>query len=286
LWAAAPPLWQAATAAQPPHANCRRVLVAHFTFAVQVLAKKTADGPKVAIVGVTGAVGQEFLRVSRSCLPPVPCGHLLSTACWRLAAASPLPPLCIPTTCQVCEVLSIARHPRLHHAHSHAPPPQVLHERDFPYSDLKLLASARSAGRTYSFEGEQYTVEELTEDRWAPGGWALGGGQADGTGGGGAAAPWLCVIGRRGGDTWGQVWPPAGWVPALHPVLHPPAHNTHANHHTTTTNVCTHVFHPPPAASRGWTLRSSPPAAPSPRSSRPSPRRRAAPWWTTRPPSA
>ena len=28
-----------------------------------VRAAKTADGPKVAIVGVTGAVGQEFLRV-------------------------------------------------------------------------------------------------------------------------------------------------------------------------------------------------------------------------------
>jgi hypothetical protein len=28
-----------------------------------VQAKKTADGPTVAIVGVTGAVGQEFLQV-------------------------------------------------------------------------------------------------------------------------------------------------------------------------------------------------------------------------------
>jgi hypothetical protein len=30
------------------------------------LAVKTDDGPAVAIVGVTGAVGQEFLRVRRS----------------------------------------------------------------------------------------------------------------------------------------------------------------------------------------------------------------------------
>lgn len=30
-----------------------------------VRAAKVADGPKVAIVGVTGAVGQEFLRVRR-----------------------------------------------------------------------------------------------------------------------------------------------------------------------------------------------------------------------------
>lgn len=29
-------------------------------------AGKTGDGPSVAIVGVTGAVGQEFLRVRRS----------------------------------------------------------------------------------------------------------------------------------------------------------------------------------------------------------------------------
>jgi aspartate-semialdehyde dehydrogenase len=29
-----------------------------------VQAAKTADGPSIAIVGVTGAVGQEFLRVS------------------------------------------------------------------------------------------------------------------------------------------------------------------------------------------------------------------------------
>lgn len=28
-----------------------------------VQAKKTADGPSLAIVGVTGAVGQEFLQV-------------------------------------------------------------------------------------------------------------------------------------------------------------------------------------------------------------------------------
>lgn len=30
-----------------------------------VRAAKVADGPKIAIVGVTGAVGQEFLRVGR-----------------------------------------------------------------------------------------------------------------------------------------------------------------------------------------------------------------------------
>ena len=46
----------------------------------------------------------------------------------------------------------------------HVPGLQVLSERDFPYSGIKMLASARSAGRTYDFEGETYTVEELKED--------------------------------------------------------------------------------------------------------------------------
>lgn len=31
-----------------------------------VQAKKTADGPSIAVVGVTGAVGQEFLQVSQA----------------------------------------------------------------------------------------------------------------------------------------------------------------------------------------------------------------------------
>ena len=40
----------------------------------------------------------------------------------------------------------------------------MLKERDFPYSDMKMLASARSAGRQYEFDGQTYTVEELKED--------------------------------------------------------------------------------------------------------------------------
>lgn len=66
-----------------------------------VQAAKTADGPSVAIVGVTGAVGQEFLR--------------------------------------------------------------VLKERDFPYSSLKMLASGRSAGKKFNYEGEEHTIEETSE---------------------------------------------------------------------------------------------------------------------------
>jgi len=40
----------------------------------------------------------------------------------------------------------------------------VLAERDFPIKQLKLLASARSAGKRVEFRGETYTVEELTKD--------------------------------------------------------------------------------------------------------------------------
>jgi len=68
----------------------------------QVRAGKTSTGPRVAIVGVTGAVGMEFL--------------------------------------------------------------QILKQRDFPYSSMKMLASARSAGKKVDFDGETYTVEELTEN--------------------------------------------------------------------------------------------------------------------------
>ena len=38
-----------------------------------------------------------------------------------------------------------------------------LEQRNFPIKSLKLLASARSAGKKIKFRGEEYTVEELTE---------------------------------------------------------------------------------------------------------------------------
>lgn len=60
------------------------------------------SNPTVAIVGATGAVGQEFL--------------------------------------------------------------ELLDERNFPIGKLRLLASARSAGKTVDFKGQTYTIEELTED--------------------------------------------------------------------------------------------------------------------------
>mmetsp|Transcript_314 Transcript_314/g.1167 ORF Transcript_314/g.1167 Transcript_314/m.1167 type:complete len:389 (+) Transcript_314:205-1371(+) len=66
-----------------------------------IRAAKDSNGPRVAIAGVSGAVGQEFIR--------------------------------------------------------------VLTERNFPYSDVKMLASSRSAGKEVVFDGETYVVEELTE---------------------------------------------------------------------------------------------------------------------------
>jgi aspartate-semialdehyde dehydrogenase len=62
----------------------------------------TEGGPTVAVVGVTGAVGQEFLS--------------------------------------------------------------VLSDRNFPFRELKLLASNRSAGKHITFEGKEYEIQELTED--------------------------------------------------------------------------------------------------------------------------
>lgn len=40
---------------------------------------------------------------------------------------------------------------------------KVLEERDFPFENLYMMASARSAGKTITFRGKEYTVEELTE---------------------------------------------------------------------------------------------------------------------------
>jgi aspartate-semialdehyde dehydrogenase len=41
---------------------------------------------------------------------------------------------------------------------------RCLEERRFPVSELRLLASARSAGRTLQFRGQAHTVRELTEE--------------------------------------------------------------------------------------------------------------------------
>lgn len=44
---------------------------------------------------------------------------------------------------------------------------KVLAEVDFPIKNLRLLASARSAGKTINYCGKEYTVEELTKDSFA-----------------------------------------------------------------------------------------------------------------------
>jgi len=40
---------------------------------------------------------------------------------------------------------------------------KVLEERDFPFENLYMMASAKSAGTTVTFKGRDYIVEELTE---------------------------------------------------------------------------------------------------------------------------
>ena len=40
---------------------------------------------------------------------------------------------------------------------------KVLEERNFPFENLYLMASARSAGKTLTFKGKDYIVEELNE---------------------------------------------------------------------------------------------------------------------------
>ncbi|MFA6850004.1 MAG: aspartate-semialdehyde dehydrogenase [Selenomonadaceae bacterium] len=40
----------------------------------------------------------------------------------------------------------------------------LIKERNFPFAELKLLASKRSAGKIINFMGKDYTVEEATED--------------------------------------------------------------------------------------------------------------------------
>ena len=41
---------------------------------------------------------------------------------------------------------------------------RLLHERAFPYAELRLLASARSAGKTQTYEDKTWTIQEATPD--------------------------------------------------------------------------------------------------------------------------
>ena len=40
----------------------------------------------------------------------------------------------------------------------------LLHERNFPIAELRLLASARSAGKTQSYQGQTWTIQEATPE--------------------------------------------------------------------------------------------------------------------------
>lgn len=44
---------------------------------------------------------------------------------------------------------------------------ELIEERKFPFAELKLLASKRSAGKQIDFMGKTYTVEETTDDSFA-----------------------------------------------------------------------------------------------------------------------
>src|SRR6056297_3071606 len=44
---------------------------------------------------------------------------------------------------------------------------KCLEERDFPVEKLTLLASARSAGKTLPFRGDQIEIQELTPESFA-----------------------------------------------------------------------------------------------------------------------
>ncbi|NLE29206.1 MAG: aspartate-semialdehyde dehydrogenase [Phycisphaerae bacterium] len=44
---------------------------------------------------------------------------------------------------------------------------KILEQRKFPYTNIKFLASARSAGKEIKFDGKTYIIEELTEKSFA-----------------------------------------------------------------------------------------------------------------------
>ena len=44
---------------------------------------------------------------------------------------------------------------------------KLIEERNFPFNELRLLASKRSAGKIINFMGKDYTVQEATHDSFA-----------------------------------------------------------------------------------------------------------------------
>jgi len=99
-----------------------------------IRAEKTKDGPKVAVVGVTGAVGQEFLKV------PNPHSFLSDTL-FRQGT---------PTT-----EVSIQRMQVFGQC-------QATNPSSFDHN--YHIFCLRSAGKKMNFDGQEYVVEELKED--------------------------------------------------------------------------------------------------------------------------
>lgn len=91
----------------------------------------------MAVVGVSGAVGQEFLRVRED-----------ESERWKARHEQG----------KQCELEMLTYNMgRIRCV-------QVLEKRNFPYSDMKMLASKRSAGKAYEFDGQSFVCEELNEE--------------------------------------------------------------------------------------------------------------------------
>ncbi len=105
------------------------------------MAAKTASGPTVAVVGVTGAVGQEFLTVC---------------AC---AGGSDDRPLSLRTSAGAQgKELPIQRHQAARLRKVRACFAAI-------FTVFQPHPSSRSAGKKQEFDGHTYTIEELTENR-------------------------------------------------------------------------------------------------------------------------
>lgn len=121
--------------------QCSRVTPRRSQLRQAARAAKTSDGPSIAVVGVTGAVGQEFLRVRLSTAREQSSSRLAPTlqSHGRARPHSSIPAAVLTfryalfmKACAYEAIGSIALIVL-----------QVLKERDFPYSNIKLLASAR-----------------------------------------------------------------------------------------------------------------------------------------------
>jgi hypothetical protein len=140
---------------------------------------KTADGPSLAIVGVTGAVGQEFLRVSsnlmiltaRKSARAVTCyntrqvrlSHVTAELAAAGAEAAGLSLQQYQDAC-ICQVIHVIA-PHRRHAAAAVALGQMIACWVLLHQLLVMHRCYRSAGKKVDFDGEEHTIEELTEDR-------------------------------------------------------------------------------------------------------------------------